>query len=551
MTSRSQRRKAARRAQERLDVREERREMANKVPQPVEAHSVPSLAVSTSSDLNEIAKATRASMNELGQTGLSRWGGNIDEEFLRELQGERGRKVYTEMRYNDPVVAAMLRSITWLVRGTEWNAAGDNQAQVDFVDECLDDMSHSIEDFISEALTMLVYGWSYFEVVYKWRRGPERDPPSKYSDGKIGWRKFAPRGQNTLWEWDMDDAGGLKGMVQSMGGGTTQLLPITKCLLFRTTTEKGNPEGESILRAAYRPWYFKKNMEEIEGIGVERDLAGLPVVYLGDGCRMTGSNSDLAMAKKLVRDVRRDEMEGVVMPKPKMGADGKGMLFELLTSGGRRNFDIGEIIARHEKRIAMSCLAQWLMLGMDQVGSYALSADQSDFFRQAIEAMLNLVKAVIDRFAIPRLFAVNPTMMSEELPVLEYTLPTRQDYKEFAAAVNTLVGSGVLDPADESLRQVTRDVMGLAEEEKLMPEIVERREQQEQAKLERAQAFAQGRNQQPEVAKQAERLDSDWDMLDMVADYTDEEIAEAKRALQEAQREAATPKRTRRTKAQK
>ena len=40
---------------------------------------------------------------------------------------------------------------------------------------------------------------------------------------------------------------------------------------------KGNPEGRRILRDAYRAWYFKKRLEEFEAIGVERDLAGMPV----------------------------------------------------------------------------------------------------------------------------------------------------------------------------------------------------------------------------------------------------------------------------------
>ena len=52
------------------------------------------------------------------------------------------------------------------------------------------------------------------------------------------------------------------------------VIPMEKCLLFRTQTHKNNPEGRSILRNAYRSWYFKKRIEEIEGVGIERDLAG-------------------------------------------------------------------------------------------------------------------------------------------------------------------------------------------------------------------------------------------------------------------------------------
>jgi hypothetical protein len=42
----------------------------------------------------------------------------------------------------------------------------------------------------------------------------------------------------------------------------TTVIPIEKSLLFRTSIAKGNPEGVSLLRTAYRSWYFKKRLEE-------------------------------------------------------------------------------------------------------------------------------------------------------------------------------------------------------------------------------------------------------------------------------------------------
>jgi hypothetical protein len=101
---------------------------------------------------------------------------------------------------------------------------------------------------------------------------------SKYTDGKIGWRKMPIRSQETLQRWVFDESGGNMGMVQlAPPKYETTFLPIEKCLLFRSTTIKNNPEGRSFLRNAYRPWFYKKRLEEIEGIGIERDLAGLPV----------------------------------------------------------------------------------------------------------------------------------------------------------------------------------------------------------------------------------------------------------------------------------
>ncbi len=51
-------------------------------------------------------------------------------------------------------------------------------------------------------------------------------------------------------------------------------------LLFRTKSRKDNPEAGILQECLPFTWYFKQRIQEIEGIGIERDLAGrLPVIY--------------------------------------------------------------------------------------------------------------------------------------------------------------------------------------------------------------------------------------------------------------------------------
>ncbi len=419
--------------------------------------------------LGVVVKKEPNPMRELGDTGLSRWGGRVSEEWLTELKDARGRKVISEMMDNDPVISAMLRALEYIVRGVKWQAQGESDEQVEFLESCLGDMSFSWEDTLSEILSFIPFGWAYLEVVYKYRKGSDVAPLSKYSDGLIGWRKFAIRAQTSLFEWMIDDEdGGILGMRQQLQTGAIVDIPIGKALLFRTELAKNNPEGKSLLRSAYRPWLFKKNLEEVEGIGIERTLAGMPIVYLGTDCTQTGASSDLAVMTKIVRDVRRDEQEGIVIPRPKQTAQGTGILFELLGGQQRSTPDIGAVVSRYEKRMAMSLLAQWLMLGMDQVGSYALSQDQSDFFRQAVGAILKIIASTINRYAVPRLFALNPALQAKsvELPELIYSLPVRPSLADYAAAVNAMVGAQILNPQDEDVRGAVREALGLPEEEK-------------------------------------------------------------------------------------
>ena len=148
---------------------------------------------------------------EIGSTGLNRFSGEVIEEFLTELRGDRGRKIYEEMRSNDAIVGAILFSIEMALREVPWFAKKKKgtQKQADFLESCMHDMSHTWADFISEVLLMLPFGYSYFELVYKGRK----NNTSKWDDGMIGWRKFGYRAPDSIVRWDIDDAGPYAGKV--------------------------------------------------------------------------------------------------------------------------------------------------------------------------------------------------------------------------------------------------------------------------------------------------------------------------------------------------
>jgi len=123
---------------------------------------------------------------EIGSSGLRRSGGYIDEEFLPQLRGVKGFKVYREMRDNDPVVGAMLYAIDKVITRLDWRIEGEDERTKVFVQECLDDMSDSFDSTLQNILSMLVYGWSYHELVYKIRGGLTGDAKtnSRFNDNR-------------------------------------------------------------------------------------------------------------------------------------------------------------------------------------------------------------------------------------------------------------------------------------------------------------------------------------------------------------------------------
>lgn len=414
-------------------------------------------------------------MTELGVTGRKIFGGMVSEEFLPQLSGMRGTRVFREMSDNDPVVGSMLFAIDKLLRNVEWPVEAANESTeaknaAKFLEECKDDMEHTWEEFLSEVMSFLPYGFSVHETVLKQRLGMDTDDlskKSKFNDGKIGWRKLPIRSQDTIWRWNLDSENSnyIESIDQLPPLGGMINIPFNKCLLFRTESRKDNPQGRSVLRNAYRPWYFKKRIEEIEGIGIERDLAGLPVAWVPPNMLLPGANADekaaLAAIKKTVTSVRRDEQEGIVWP---LVYDEKGnKLYDLtlLTTGGTRQFDTSKIIDRYDRRIAMTVLADFILLGQSRVGSFALSSDKTDMFSLVISNWLDCIAGELNRRAVPQLMKLNGISL-ENCPKFKPGSVEKEDVKGFIDAVWKLANiPGVLD-CDDELRAKVRKVLDIA-----------------------------------------------------------------------------------------
>lgn len=401
---------------------------------------------------------------EIGRVGQRRYGGIFYEEFLSELRGRKGAEVFTEMSNNDETIGAILFAIEMLVRQASWNVepggstAKDLEA-AEFVKSCMDDMQQTWIDTISEILSFLTYGWSFHEIVYKRRMGRTKDnrTSSKYDDGLIGWMKLPIRSQETLYQWEYDDQDNLIGMTQMPPPDFGLItIPMNKAMLFRTRSRKDNPEGRSILRTAYRSWYFKRRIQEIEGIGIERDLAGLPVITTPEGMDIWDKddedmNAIRAGLEAMVKNIRRDSTEGLVLPF--------GYTFELTSTGGSRQFDTNSIIARYDTKISQTVLADFIQLGHESVGSFALSSDKTNLFSMAICAFLDIICQTFNSQGIPALIDINGDHFAG---VTDYPRLTHGDIEDVdlatvATFIKDMTSIGVIIP-DESLEDYVRQL---------------------------------------------------------------------------------------------
>ena len=365
------------------------------------------------------------SLKELGRLGQKRYGGFFYEEFLRELQGKKGMAVYQEMSENDDTIGAILFSIEMLIRQASWDVQPGGTTPAD---------------------------------------GKRSDPQlrSKYTDGLIGWQKLPIRSQDTLYEWLYDDNDNIRGIIQNPPPDFGFIeIPVEKLLLFKTKSRKGNPEGRSILRNAYRDWYFKRRIQEIEGIGIERDLAGFPVLTAPEGLDIWNAEDPEMVAIKnaaenIVQNIRRDSLEGLVAPN--------GWELKLLTSGGQRQFDTSAVIERYDSRMAMTCMADFILLGHQNVGSFALSSDKTKMFSMAIGSYLDIICEVFNNQAIPALIDINGDYFSgiTDYPTLTHGDVEDANLEKLGDYISKMITCGALIP-DESVEDFVREQAGMPE----------------------------------------------------------------------------------------
>ena len=398
---------------------------------------------------------------QLGVTGLRRYGPYIYEEFLPELRWPRAGKVYQEMSDNDAVIGAVLYLAEMLIRGVEWRVEPASKSEVDveaakFLESCMHDMDTSWANTISEILSMLTYGFSFHEIVYKIRRGPDESRGkyrSKYNDGRVGWRRLPIRAQTSLDSWEFDEEGDVSAFMQCCEPDfKLTRIPMSKGLLFRTRVSKDNPEGKSLLRNAYRAWFFKKHFEEIEGIGIERDLAGFPIMYAPEGLDLWNDEDPKmvqirASAEQLVASVRRDSEEGMLLPH--------GWDLKLLTSGSSRQIDIGATIERYDNRIAITLLSDIILLG-NKSGSFALADTKQSLLTAALQAQLSNIADVFNAKAVPDLFKCNNFVDISGLPKIVPTkiqTPTMSELALMMRAMNLNIAG------DKELQAYLRHVL--------------------------------------------------------------------------------------------
>ena len=376
-----------------------------------------------------------------GTSGLRMSGGEAYQDPLKSMRGERAIRAYHEMQHNSSVIGAIRFLIRLWTTHAQWYVEPADQSAearrwAEFVTECMHDMSHSWTDFLSNCLTMIDYGWSYHEIVYKLRKGENRKDDrqsSQYTDGKVGWSRIPLRHQVSWYKWDWEDDR-LVGMVQNdtdnASGQVT--IPTQKAIHFTTENVADNPDGRSLYRNAYVDWYFLKRIADYEAIGIERDMAGLPVMEVPIEMLVEDASSEYTALiediEKMLGQLKRDERGYAIVPASETAEGKTGWKFGLLSAPGRHQTDTIKVKAQYRANILQSVLAQFLEFGIAQHGSFALNSSATNNFATAIGGLMDNIGHSFTKQGINPLMRFNnvnqqywPTLQHSDLetPSLE------------------------------------------------------------------------------------------------------------------------------------
>lgn len=334
----------------------------------------------------------------------------------------------------------------------------------EFLEQCFGDMEHSLQDFIKQAMTFRIYGWSVSEKVFRYRR---KKKGSKYDDNKIGIKKLAFRPQHTITEFRMSDDGrNFLGVVQGdyvySGYGETRRIPLNqnkdelfipkkRMMLFVTDNTNGLPYGKSPLVGCYQKWRDLQKVQDLEYVAMSKNLNGLPLATLPARFLTVDADSDEI-------DVRDSIIGGIT--KVGIGEQSSFVLPSDRDEQGNPLFDLKLLQASSSNVTSISAIVARLKKDMKDLFFNDLNDDGTGaLLNMLVESCIKDIFEIINRDLIPELWELNGWDITET-PKLKYGSLKEVNMADFAKAIQQLSATKNIAKTPDNLNLIA-EIMGL------------------------------------------------------------------------------------------
>lgn len=372
-------------------------------------------------------KSGTVSIRELGYSSPSPWTAWTREERVGVLRDRVGIRTYYDMKRADGSVRGALRALKTPILSARWFVEPASQSAIDIkiaefvADNLFKRMNVPWSRTLEDMLLMCEYGYFPMEKVYKFD-----------SDGKVRIAKLAPRHPLDIREWIYDDNGGPDGLIMDyvpIEGFTGDIfIPISKMVVFVLEQEGGDLRGISILRSAYKHYYYKDNLYKIDAIQKERHGIGVPIIRMPLGF----TDDDKSMADDLGRNLRTNERAHITIPNnwEVEFAKLEGQPVDCMTS-----------IKHHDDKIWGNILAPFY----DDPDA---KEDSMGLFYKSTRYIANTITDTINAHCIPQLVDYNfarggyPQLKARRIGEWE-------DIRTMSFAFRNFVGAGGIIPDDK------------------------------------------------------------------------------------------------------
>lgn len=441
------------------------------VKAPRSASTIDAMPPTPSSGLGRAVSATQ----RIGVPGYAITNGYVLPRDVDKRISQRERyRLYEENLVNVAMIATGVRSFLDVVAGAAWTwqPADDSSEAIDiaeFVEDAMNDMETSFSRVVRRQAKYKFDGFSIQEWSLKSRE-----------DGRIGFRDIEPRPCHTIERWDIDDRGSVRGVLQRNPNNGQEIYLEKERLVYVTDdTLSDSPEGLGLFRNLIRPAAGIARFEDLEHIGFETDLQGVPIgrAPLAAMAEQVAEGNlkkeDVAQFRFIIDNFIHNHVRGLntgmtldsatYKTTDDKGAPSNQRLWdvELLKSGGTSHAQINEAIKRKTQEIARLLGTEHLLLGSEGGGSLALSQSSIKRFHGMANSCLGELGDVNTKQMIA------PLMKYNNIPRALWPKPKPEEVEyrsveEVTTALVNLAQAGVpLMPGDAAVDEV-RDLIGIS-----------------------------------------------------------------------------------------
>jgi hypothetical protein len=368
-------------------------------------------------------------------------------EHVSELRERRGIRTYYDMARSDGTIRAALRILKTPIQGADWyiESASDSVIDrniADFVaNNLFEELDTTWERVVEDCLRMLDYGFFPMEKVYK------------IDGNRIKLERLAPIHPLDVQLWEYDPNGRVTGLtMEPLTGIDRDIQPIhipySKLLMFVFEMEGSDLRGTSVLRSAYKHFYYKDILYKLDAIQKERHGIGVPCIKLPVGY----SKEDKEIANELGRNLRTNERAFIVAPLSwEIGfAKIEGQPVDCIPS-----------INHHDQKIMQNIMATFTANKTEEMTKESLDT----FYKSTRYIANGGVAAVFNKFLIKELVDMNFLRKSGFPKLRVRRMGEWEDTRTMTFALRNLVGAKFITP-DDPTEVFLRKLLSLPEMDK-------------------------------------------------------------------------------------